>query len=571
MSKAALMANVHSGTAQGTAAATDSLVRFASPAAAADRSSARAMKEQSDQRLKMLKATEPTTEDLATLADTQSKEIESANVTARQSLAAQAQQLVYRSFDRFSSDGNPSHLNQALKDLQQYEVGTNMFQDVTSIRKISPDDAEHLETLGLDYSAFEETPDLHKHFIIGNMTDGSTTMMPTEALYGGTRYTKYRTDEALAEARERSEIYRNYRDRSAMGNTANERMARNAVLAKYPNLNEDSQEFRAFFAEEYQNLTARNENLTQDEQEARNRTVLREPASLEEGQVWDENHPDWDKVYQEEFDSIVARDRETAAQREQANVREIKGTIEERAAGPEGDGSFFEIDFSDRTNRLRYEQDIQDIMRLGKMDFDVSARKQIGYIHDLTQLGDEASELTTEQTGLVDRLVRGVKNYVNEEGADDINVTAAYSAYRNTIRHALFGSVLTEGEIKSFNEQFGTLGQKAGPVLTQFKVGLEQVKSQLEGMMNLGDSYVSHFYLGKDEREITRIIDALDERIEAIGRYGGSDSEATVDSGGNVTIPNAPRPGDVPRIGTGREDFSADALYFDIFAPGAQQ
>jgi hypothetical protein len=553
---------IAAGNAAGAANAGRSLVNFTSPQAIAGRQEARLLKTQTDEALRRTQATRATDEDLAVMGETQSLAIKDALNQAKIANMTNTRMVTYQGFQQFQADGNPEHINTAFTALRENPVGKNLFAGIARVDKLGPGDEELLKDLGITYQDVVDNPELQQLFLRATMSDGSASLLPVEALYAGTNYNRYQTQQQLELEREKAEIFYRVQGRTAAGSSAQERIAHTATAQQMPmgfpeaDWKPGNPEYDAKYLEIYEANRTRPTNETQSEAEATRETLLQRPPEIDEAD-WTAGNPAYDSAYETNFDGIRARDLQTSGQREQAQVRSIRNSVLERASVSGKD--FFDIDFSNRSNRIKYEQDIQDMMRLGKIELSAEDKRTASYVHELLNLGGAAGDMTDQETGLIDRLFRNVKNYVSNDPGG-LDMTSAYAAFRNTVRNALFGSALTDGEIAAFNEAFGTLGQQTGPVLTQFKTGLEQVKSRLESLMNTNDSLVSHFYLGTDQREIAEMVEAIDERIAMLDRTQATPGvEATVD----VTNPNQ------PVVETPRPPL--DQLYQRIMTPGAAE
>jgi hypothetical protein len=530
------------GNAVGVARAARSVQNFVSPQAIAGRQEARVFKAQQDEALRKANAMRLSTEDLAALGETQSLAIKDALNQAKVANMTNTRLVTYQGFQQFEADGNPEHINLAFQTLRQNPVGKNLFADIARVDKLGPGDDKLLEQLGITYKDIQENPELEKLFLRATMADGSATLLPVEALYAGTNYTQYQTQQALDEGLKRAEIFYKTQMRGAAGTSAAERIAHTMTAQQMPSGFPEGEwkpgnpEYDAKYVENYQANRNRPQNETQSEAEATRETLLQRPDDIPE-EEWTTGNPAYDAAYQTNFAAIRARDLQTSGQKEQAQVRAIRNSVLERARV--ADTNFFDIDFSKRENRIEYEQDIQDMMRLGKIELSNEDKRTASYVHELLNLGGAASQMTDEQTGVIDRLLRNVKNYVSNNPTG-LDMTSAYAAFRNTVRNALFGSALTDGEIQAFNEAFGTLGQQTGPVLQQFKTGLEQVKSRLESLMNTNDSLVAHFYLGADEQQLREMVEALDDRIAMLDRTQAATKTPGVEARVDITNPNQP-------------------------------
>lgn len=180
---------------------------------------------------------------------------------------------------------------------------------------------------------------------------------------------------------------------------------------------------------------------------------------------------------------------------------------------------FFNTDFSDQDNYRKAYKDVQAIESTLGIEFSSAEEKKLNNVRKLIAISDPASKLSKSQTGMIDNLLGNTKKYVDDSLTGDA-AKSAYNAFRNTVRHSLFGSALTASEIKSFNEAFGHLGQKIGPVLTQFKTNLNQVKSDLDSISRNNNPYIAKVRLGVDQQKLDDIIGGIDERLDYLsGRH----------------------------------------------------
>ena len=180
-----------------------------------------------------------------------------------------------------------------------------------------------------------------------------------------------------------------------------------------------------------------------------------------------------------------------------------------------GEDNFFNTDFSNEKNFNKAWQNVVKINKLEGTELTQKDKENITEIRGLISLAGPASRLSSTQTGIVDKTLSDFKKYVSES-VPKADRTAAMASFRNSLKHALFGSAQTEGEIKAFNEAFGTNKQKLGPVLRQFKVALTQVQDKLDSAAKLGNPYTMHVMVGADRNKLNNIRSALQQRIDYI-------------------------------------------------------
>ena len=197
-----------------------------------------------------------------------------------------------------------------------------------------------------------------------------------------------------------------------------------------------------------------------------------------------------------------------------------------------GEQKYYNTNFNDPIARRKAAPYVMKIEALTGEQLTSQDKNKLDDIRALIALANPAGKITAEQTGLVDSLVGTAKKYVDEQGPNTV-ATSAYSAFRNSVRHAMYGSTLTEAEITSFNDAFGTKSQKLGPVLEQFVTSLQQVQSKLASVSANMNPVVAQYRLGMDQAKIADSISAIQERIDLLRgmqHRRGPDSAPTQES-----------------------------------------
>lgn len=377
-----------------------------------------------------------------------------------------AQQDTYRAFDAYSADGNPRHLNRVI---QENPTLRELFADTASVDRVDPaNDIELIKQAGLTADIFtnpETAQAANKRILKVTRTDGAKQLIDMMQLYAGTGYTKYLSDEDLKRRLTEAQIGR-YEQLSAGGDGGGGTEGSDTAMVR----------------------------------NARAVAEARERIRAGEGTLEDEEIV---RFGTQQIAGTTPGKMEYADQSTQSLINSF---------GDED--TFFSTDFSNPTNFRKAYPYISKIEAAEDIKWTAEEKKQLGNIRSLIAMGDPAEGLTEADTGLIDSTFNNVKKYIFEEVDDGVKAASAYAAFRNTARHALYGSALTQGEIDSFNEAFGTLGQKLGPVLQQFKTSLVQVKAQLGSIASMNNPYVAKVRLGIDQENIDDIINSIDQRVE---------------------------------------------------------
>jgi hypothetical protein len=542
---------------------TTGLVNAVSPESQASRADARVRRDKSMQELQRVKAMKPTEADLATAADTQTLQLQAAQQQANQAVNGLVKQSSMEAFRRYDGDNfDTRHINVMLNDTKK--AGKQLYGNLARVDKISEVDRKLIEQAGLNPELLINDPEMAGSYVKATAADGTTSIRSVDYLKAVSGYTDYASAEELTRqtrakqleslamagggsteiertaynltigsglksgtpefaaklGQEKERLTRLGGRRSGPRDNAAEREARRVI--ELAGFTQGSPEYEAQFQTEYERIVGRKTTAgTEGEREAERATQ----EAIDDGDA----RP-YEEIYNEQFDNITTRKARTSGQKELEAATGAQDQLDKLAGG-----DFFaeEADFTSPRVRARMETHISAIEQGMDAKLSEADKKSLRTINELTRLGGEAGQLTDEQTGLIDRVFRSVSKYVSNN-VEGVAAEAAYAGYRNTIRHALFGSVLTAGEQKSFVEQFGSLGQQAGPILVQLRSSLEQVRSNYETLVATNNPYVVQYRTGKTSDELFDVMEAIDERIDMIDNFKNSNTAVTQPAQGRV-------------------------------------
>lgn len=222
-------------------------------------------------------------------------------------------------------------------------------------------------------------------------------------------------------------------------------------------------------------------------------------------------------------------------------TKELTEVDKARATVLKTNPKFFETTYQPGTDEYRQmEPNIQKIEKNLGIKLNSTDKKEMADIKRIITLGDTAKKLTPEDTGMVDNLVGNIKKYVsNDAPAEAKN---AYSQMMTTIRNSLYGATLTDNEMVTFTQAFGSLYQQDKAVKSALKTSLEAIKAKMSTFTEVGDEAVTHFRYGADTTKLEQIIDNLDTMIATVeGKQG---------SKGSIK-PNIPLPSKTADAGSG--------------------
>jgi hypothetical protein len=439
----------------------------------------------------------------------------------------------FDAFRLFEADGDTKHLNNFLSQAKQSPVGGSLFKDVTRVDRLasSPDTIRMMEQAGIrDAKAVIDNPELSKGLVMATMADGSQQLIDMEKVYAGTGFAGQLATEELDLFGKRALALQRLRQGSTVEKlTATERVAKQMaadmgipeweafqMLQKGQQSAQGTENERIARALMAQNpgmdyITAMDQAIQMKAQGSETERTARRLA--------EESGEDYNTVLrrlQQEKQAPTSVREADAANKAAAGLDEQFG------------GKFFATDFSDPTARRAAQPYIRELEATTGIKMSNEDKKVARQMRQLVGLGNRAGEaITPEETGLLDNLLSNVNSYISDTVTDGKKGVAAYESFRNVVRNALFGSALTGAEIDAFNKAAGTLSQQQGPVLAKFQEQLKIVRDNLQGIYNINDEHLSHYYLGADVEKVDDIIGALDQRISLLQkRVANSDKPA---------------------------------------------
>ena len=448
-------------TAGAGAEVAERLSKLTDPVVMANRQAAYTQIEEQRQKLQMLR--NPAMQQLQ--QETAMQEMMLLKEENRKAMLQNVQQRVFTSLDRFSADNDVRHINTMISDLRKNRYPLGPMENVTRVDKLSSNDRKLLLENGYaDPDAVLASPEAMQALIKVTNADGSVHLGTVDTLKAKTGYTRYATARELEEMQKRADIMYKLRTSKTKSTTAQEREAERVTL---------------------------NAGFTQ-------------------------GSPEYDEAYQENYKAIVARDSRTAKNKDLQEVDANREQIEALASSY--GGTFFDLTLNNQKVRREFEPYIEKMEKLGGLGLDTAEKKKLASVKQLIAIGNKAGSITSEETGLIDSFSNNIKKYVYDK-ISGIEANSAYAAYRNILRNALYGSVLTEGEMQAFEDQFGSIKQQTGPVLVQLKGAIEQLQGDIQALRDTGNSYVMHFRMGQSQQQLDAIIGALQERIDYLENY----------------------------------------------------
>lgn len=510
-------AQVWSGVAQGLATAAQDMSQ--ADMRAAQLAEAKARQQQAQMELQEYSANAPTRQRQREL------EMQQLEANTRTINQQSTQQQTYDAFRRFESDKDVRHLNTWLKDVKRNPVGANLYGDVVRVDQLqkTTENDQLLRKMGYtDLDAVYNDPELSKDLVVMTGTN-QRGIVNMNDMYAGTGFANYLSNEQLTEMERKARINQMLRQgQSGHKVTMQERVVQDLIdtgkastvaeayqMLKDMDASGKGQGVLSSTEERAVSRIMEDENISYIEALDRYYTTKRQgTGETNESrfvQEFMQNNPE--ATYEQaaaEYRNLA----KTTTQKEIADVQTLRQGLDEMNWLETKVGEMSSVD------RARVYRDyISPLEDLRNFSLSNEDKRTIRNLRDLTALGATAgSELTPDETGLIDSTLNSVKKYIFDEVGGK-KATSSYETFRNIFRNALYGASLTNAEIQAFNKAAGTLGQQFQPVLAQLQTQMETVKVNLEAIRDLNDPDVAHYYLGAPIEDIDRAIEAIDERL----------------------------------------------------------
>jgi hypothetical protein len=432
------------------------------------------------------------------------------------SQAAGLKDRTFAAFTRFQGDRNVRHLNNFFTEAKQNPIGAKMYQDMVRVDPIdSPGGKELLKQAGiLDSEGIKDKV----NYLISTRADGSQVLLDMNQVYASTGFTRHMDDVALE--RSSKEALNAQRLQSGISPQKLDQIERYAALLMENDPSLTKVQAHEMALDRYKpGRTAPSSSLERMADQIKEANPgMSDIEALEEAIAMKKEGGTYEErlakkraagTVTPEAETIHAEKERSADQVKIDEVNTAKDSLDEQF-----EGDFTTADMTNPENRRLASRLMSRIEQ--EFPMNVADRKVAKEIRQLTALGEVAGEeITDQQAGPIDSLIRGVKKYISNE-VEGTEGTAAYETFRNTLRHALYGATLSTGEIGAFNAAMGSLAEQKGPVLVKLKTQMEDLKEQLSSVYDMNDPYVAKYRLNMDQDKLADVISAIDERIDML-------------------------------------------------------
>lgn len=434
-------------------------------------------------------------------------QLEEMKASLKKERQARLKTETFNAFRQYNGDGDTRHLNNFLQSAKQMGDKTwghwSRFDPLTR----TPQTEAMLGQAGVtDLDEYFSDPNLVKSKVLATDANGQQTLLDMNKLQQGTGYTQQMTTEELKEARERAAI-----DSLVMGTeSAETNMIRKIAEEEGISLLEAHKLYKESKGTGGSTVERVARKLMNDDPELTFSQALKKAARLQA--------------------SPSGAEKDIA----------VTSTVREKLHSLSSTGSFYDADLDDPKVREKAGELIVDLEKATGRKLTGETKRAARQMRSLLRLGGVAgAELSEDETGIIDNLFYRVKKYFSDniEGASG---ATAYNAMRNVQRNALMGATLTKAELAAFDQAAGTLGQQLGPVLAAMKTSMEDVREQLQTIVDFEDPMAAKYYLGTSMEQAEAAIDAIDERLRHFQTYA-----QRANSGNELKVSDVAKPAKV--------------------------
>lgn len=410
----------------------------------------------------------------------------------------------FATFSAYDGDNDTRHLNNLLVDARKNPAGKMWDKWARFDPMIRNTKTEAmLGRMGIPAEAMDgyfNDPNLTSTKVLGTDRFGEQSLVDLNKLYQATGYTKHMKTQELQNAMLQAKI-----DNMLMG----EQSADTASIARIAE--EDGLTYSEATKKYYDMKNSQRRTGTAAERQA--------------------DHLQTENPTMSRDEALRTSVRQLASPSGAEKNIELTAGIREQLHGLNTEGDFYDLDLKNPATRARAGELIVDLEQATGKKLTGETKKSARKIRSLLELGATAgSELSDEETGILDSMLYNLKKYVSDS-VEGTAGTSTYNAMRNIQRNALMGATLTPAELKAFDKAAGTLGYQLGPVLGHLRTSLEDAKNQLQTIVDFEDPMAAKYYLGTSIDDAQKSIDAIDDRLRAISGY-----ESRAQSGNEIKV-----------------------------------
>lgn len=527
-------------------------------------------------------------------------ELETLKAQIYQTQAALGKQQTYDAFTKYTIDGDPKHLNQWLDQSKKNPVMQSVTDGMVRVDRLArtPETEKMLQASGVkDIDGFFSDPQLTQSFLVGTNPEGGSQLIDMNRMYAVSGYAKQASDEqmqrltntaatvsamrkganlrgiqadsalvsqiAQATGQSKADVFAmlkpdpvaglDYIPKSEGGGvSAIERIAaqfraQDPTMTLRDSLQQAAQAAgggsnagvgKGVGAAFIQDYMSRNPDATVEDAYTAYKNAGRSTTDTEKFvQDYQARNPDSTREEAVAAARQAGRDDRTSAQKNTEVGEQAQADLDKTFGG-----DFLSADLSKATpeQRRTINTNLNRMEQVGGLELSNEDKTQIRKIGQIfPTLTTAGTNLTEEQTGLLDSTLGNLKTYV-QDAVPGKEGTAAYNTARMLFNNAMLGTQISKHEQQSANKAFGSLGQGLGPVLTGVRQQMILARDNMQAIANLNDPYVVKARLGVGQEQVDKAIAGIDARLNLLNRIQTGSAAPGSEGGSGIKVNVAP-------------------------------
>ncbi len=198
-----------------------------------------------------------------------------------------------------------------------------------------------------------------------------------------------------------------------------------------------------------------------------------------------------------------------------------KDNLAEQTAAFDLDNVFKDVPAEEVRKRVNNDKDLK--IKFGRLTgFSTVQEKELIKLLPQVQAMKNAAKIDEKETGILDTTIRSIENQFTKIGHKDVDTELTASAYQglmNVIKHALYGSAQTTGEMASFKAAYGSLDGGLVHALTGLRTIVDERLQKLKYIASRKNETLAKYYTGQGSADLDEVITKLDNKLSYLSEF----------------------------------------------------
>lgn len=198
-----------------------------------------------------------------------------------------------------------------------------------------------------------------------------------------------------------------------------------------------------------------------------------------------------------------------------------KNNLAEQTAAFDLDKVFKDVSAEEVRKRVNNDKDLK--IKFGRLTgFSTQQEKELIKLLPQVQAMKNAAKIDEKETGILDTTIRSIENQFTKVGHKDVDTELTASAYQglmNVIKHALYGSAQTTGEMASFKSAYGSLDGGLVHALAGLRTIVDERLQKLKYIASRKNETFAKYYTGQGSADLDEVITKLDNKLSYLSEF----------------------------------------------------